>query len=614
MSDTLPLHLKPIARETLPSFLARLAAWHRIPTTVFATEMGFSFRRVLQAEPEALEKMASLAPFSQSQMEDLISWTGQALGDVRMSFRGEIFVSRALRNPTVRACPQCLREDALAEETRAPERMAFRGDWQVKFVHACLRHSKALVPLWTVRPPLLRYDHVRQLETLFPRVMSGDFDGEDVSPTRFEVWLDRRLDTGEDGTLMGQFELYPALEACRLLGAELARHDGVEISKGTFDIQRDALQRGFDVISRGEDVIVETLKDMTRLVSRGSHKAKHVFGMFYELLSRDLVDEPGFDPFRRMLRDRVLSTWPIPEGEIVLGERVTERRIHSIRTASDNIGYAVRPLREALVSFGAISESDKRSDGMVTFDALEYCDLIEELPRLIGREEMAWQIGATEYQFEALVREDIIKPFIDVPGFRAPWRRSDATDLIQRLMRKARPISGEATGWTHIHKASFQTKIGLARILEGIEAGTVAVGSAIRMKGYKAILVRDEDVERLLDDGLECVVTRPKTLAEFQRSIGLRDRRGFVALVDAGLTPCTEIVNPASGHKRRCITDEDADAFHKKFTTLSILSQELGRHTTSLKAELKQAGIRPFTNHGFDFGQVYLRSAIAHFN
>lgn len=38
------------------------------------------------------------------QLGEMLSWTGVQAGNVRMQFRGEIFVSRALRNPVMRGC------------------------------------------------------------------------------------------------------------------------------------------------------------------------------------------------------------------------------------------------------------------------------------------------------------------------------------------------------------------------------------------------------------------------------------------------------------------------------------------------------------------------------
>jgi hypothetical protein len=71
----------------------------------FAQNMGFSFRRILDGDPEALDSLAHWCGLTAAGNKVLQSWSGEPIGDVRMRFRGEVFNSRALRNPTLRGCP-----------------------------------------------------------------------------------------------------------------------------------------------------------------------------------------------------------------------------------------------------------------------------------------------------------------------------------------------------------------------------------------------------------------------------------------------------------------------------------------------------------------------------
>lgn len=68
----------------------------------FAQNMGFSFRRILDGDPEALDSLAHWGVLTAAGNKVLQSWSGAPIGDVRMRFRGEVFNSRALRNPTLR--------------------------------------------------------------------------------------------------------------------------------------------------------------------------------------------------------------------------------------------------------------------------------------------------------------------------------------------------------------------------------------------------------------------------------------------------------------------------------------------------------------------------------
>lgn len=582
-----------------------------MPTAEFAAEIGFSLRRIFIGEPVAIEKLAGVGHLNRDQVAELISWSGEIQGDVRMRFRDVTFVSRALRSPTMRCCPRCLRDDHTENPDRPLEEMAYRGDWQVKYQHVCLRHRQLLVPLWTATSILKRYDFQTQLGPCLPNILRDDWEGQWIEPTKFEVWLDRRLETGEDETPMAQFDFYAALEASRLLGAELLRHDpdtGENCSG--IETMRQSIDRGFRVVSRGELAITETLQDMTRYATKGGHKAKHVYGMFYESLSRDLLNEPEYEPFRRLLRDVILETWPIAPGEEMLGEEVRERRLHSVRTASYEIQTKTGPLRAALVDAGIIAANDDRPDALVTFDSEKSRQFLQDYPRLVGFREMAKHIGATEHQFEALVREGILTPLVKIPGFRAPWRISDGTSFVEKLLCGAETIEKGAPGWEHIHRAAHRAKFGLKPILSAIASEKVTVGQQGSSGQYRAIFVRSADITAMIEEGRVQAETDLMSISQFARQIGLRGAEGFAALFEAGLSPTAPIVNPASGHKKHYVTQDDADTIRAQFVTLSMIASTRNLSHVTVKRDLKLSGVFPFKHEGRSFGQLYLRADV----
>lgn len=141
------LTIRPRHRETLPSFFARLAAKKGVAASDFAYDMGISFKRVVNQDPAAISTVAEFAGLSGDKVADMLSWTGVRAGNVRMEYRGDIVVSRAVRHPTMRGCPACLREDALEDPDDPISCMVMRGDWQFRDVSMCLRHSRPLEPL-----------------------------------------------------------------------------------------------------------------------------------------------------------------------------------------------------------------------------------------------------------------------------------------------------------------------------------------------------------------------------------------------------------------------------------------------------------------------------------
>ena len=65
---SLCLTLAPNARETLPSFVSRLAAANGLDAASFSKDMGFSFKRILNFEETALRALAEVAGLCGEQM------------------------------------------------------------------------------------------------------------------------------------------------------------------------------------------------------------------------------------------------------------------------------------------------------------------------------------------------------------------------------------------------------------------------------------------------------------------------------------------------------------------------------------------------------------------
>ena len=156
MTQKFPLRPTPVHRETIPSFISRLAAMRKTTTRKFALHMGTNLRKIAEDDETALAELAYWGGLSDVQFEEMKSWTGMRVGDVKLRFRGEDHGSRTLRSPRVRGCPICLREDHEGKKGKPSENMAMRGHWQLRSVTACIRHSHPLVVLWEAGAVLKR--------------------------------------------------------------------------------------------------------------------------------------------------------------------------------------------------------------------------------------------------------------------------------------------------------------------------------------------------------------------------------------------------------------------------------------------------------------------------
>jgi hypothetical protein len=577
------------------------------PLVEFAQNMGFSFRRILDGDAEALDNLAHWGGLTAAGIEVLQSWSGEPIGDVRMRFRGEVFISRALRNPTLRGCPVCLREDALAHSGVPAEAMAMRGDWQLREVTLCLKHRHLLVPLWTADNRYARYDFALRFKEIEADILAGTMDRPVCDPTEYDLWLDRRLEDGEDPTWLANHGLYPATAFCRLLGMELLRLQAAPVQEEIHRL-RAAQQAGFAVARQGEAAISAAFMALVEAAGGKREEPRAVFGHLHTKLRTDYTNDPAFDLFRHLLRDCILSVWPVAAGETVLGEVQSERRLHSLYSAARDFGVSEELLEPFLIEAGALTAGDPRYSNRRVFSAKEQAALLAEIPTLVSFHTLKSQIGISRTELARLVSEGLLTPRVQNEAVHLRWSLPQAKDLLAGLMAKARQISPTDLGWEPLLTASRRCRQPMSAMIDAVRAGEFTIGAV--GDGFSDLRLRTSDVDRLARPSDVPDAETLITASVFGMSVGIKDKGRFRAPIDAGHTSATTLRNPKTGIENIFVTAADIAAFHRRFVTMRTLSAETGRAIPELRADLNRAGVAVFSPNGLDFGRLFLREEV----
>jgi hypothetical protein len=583
-----------------------MAAVNGLGSQDFALDMGLTLRKFIELDAVALQDLAELSDLQPEALEALISWTGQGVGSVRMAFRGEVFVSRALRNPKIRGCPVCLRRDAEAHGGAPYEAMAMRGDWQLREVSICIQHRHSLVPLWEMGPPSHRYNISERLEEIRMDILQGRLDQPQVEPSDYDLWLDGRLEDGRDDTWLANHSLYAATTFLRLFGVELLRLDETMQLDASSRI-RTAQAKAFNIARHGESAIKSALNDLASLATGAADEPSKAFGELFTNLSRAYVDEPVFEPFRTLLRDQILDVWPFAAGEMLLGQAIQKRKLHSVPQAARDIGVGSVLLEQFLIEVGAISQDDDRPIARKTFDAERHATLLLEIPQLIGPIEMRRGIGATEVEFESLVEARLLIPRTAIPTIKSPWRKSDGIDLVAELQALAQPVDATDTAWEKIQLGHHRKRVDVGTLIAAIRARQIALGQRMGGTGYSSLVVLKTEVNSI---ALARQIKSDRGLlpaAALGRQVGVRDGSKFLNFLSAGHSPTTSAAHPATGAPFLYVSADDIAAFHAKYVTATTLVAETGEHRNSVRSKLKGAKIPPFAPNGEDFGNIYLR-------
>ena len=603
MTTPLPLARDLQDRETAFSFVSRLAAMNGVDTAGFCTDMGLPFSKVIDGNPEALARLADL---SATEVEDLRLWSPLYLGNREHEFRGNRLHAKAIKESTVRGCPACLREDAAAAPGRAEGDMYIRGHWLFRPVTLCLKHHHPLVPLWTEANVSRRYDAFARLAEIAPGVWAGELDKELRAPNPFDEWIEARLAGTPTESWLDQFDLYAAAHFCELLGRAIWAVRFPKWKKFGPERAWMSFEMGFRFATQGEATVRDTLMQLQETIGEPTDGPKKKYGALYDRLAFDLLGE-AYAPFRELLRDHIASTWPLGPGDDLMGEPVLERKVHSVRTAARELGMDPRRLRKLLVDVDLVQPAETgRDDQWELFDAKAAQPHLDRINTLVSAKDFQEALSMSRSQFELLRKEGHFPPAIDGGDHKPLWDVRAAHLHLESLLTGAEPIYVPMHKWGDIPKTAQSLRVSPAKILSLLETGKVQrVGRHMTCEGYPAILVTQDEIERLLE--------RPEapgiSIEVFARQCGMTPTAAM-RLVREGHVSTTEGRHPKTGARQRFLAPGDLDAFHARFVTLRGLAVERGTPWQALRLNLGQAGIEPFSPDGQDYGPLYERGVV----
>lgn len=607
MVSQLPLTVKPLPRETLPSFFARLSAANGTDATNFAMDMGISLKRVVHQDGEAVKLVRQLAGIAEEDVGMLLSWTGEPLGEVRMQYRGEVFVSRALRNPVVRGCLRCLADQAAAPG-RPLTNIAMQGNWLCRGVDVCVAHQQMLTPLWTEANPVLRDDTGEHLRDLLPDLASRAAEAESVEVSAYDFWLDGRLSENLDETCLQTQTTFAAMTMCLAFGEDILRHQGLPPN------DRAAKAAGFDVVRQGPDAMRSMIRSLLRMDDGRLMISKAPLKSLSYTLNDVYRDSAEFDDFRQIIRDELLTFWPAAPGDMIFGGIAEARRFYTIASAAEETGLQKGLLQEILTAEGAFDENRIRQTRPRTFDAVAYANFLKEIPHLILGTELMIELGATEAEFEALCEEGVLRPYLKAPKVKNRWRRADVSDLREALASRVGQGQVERNADTLL-MAKRALGVRLSALIEAIQDGRLSAFRHEDQEGFHAIRVERTAVEVLIETlPADALVEQPETevtsASVFGKKIGLVEPKYMVRLVATGNSPGTEIVNSVTKRKQWSLTDDDIAAFHRRFTTTALLAKTTDVHRRTITSQFQRHGLLPFCAGGEVFEGIYLLSDV----
>lgn len=400
-------HLPYDPRETSTSFARRLALFH---TGHGAGRLLEDLR--LDRHAFGAGKFDTMSVFATASEIDLDALLGGTIARFsrHREFRGERWSREFVLPEGARFCPACLLDDgADTVEWHGKGRIA----WRLRPIMTCQRHGLRLVTMSErqARDELgHRYPIGMELREMAARQV-------EQTPTALENLIHDRISgrqTDEGGWLRAQ-TIEQVTEVCEMIGATVEQGPVFDVAGVTAEGWRRAGAVGLGIASKGETALRDTLNEIAALSDTSSGKAgpRAIYGRLYEWLAytTPVVDH---GPIRALLREQILDTLAIAPDEVLLGERVEGRRLHSVHSLSEQTGIHRKRLRKILVQAGLASgESWDHAAHRLVFPAQVAEGFCRDLVDAVSLHQLAEALDCTRSQAESLYRDGVLRPVVD---------------------------------------------------------------------------------------------------------------------------------------------------------------------------------------------------------
>lgn len=344
-------HVAMDSSETLFSWLGRLAAIHAgFDLVPFLNDLQLKSREIEIDANGAHERLADLTGVSIRQMAHQHYFS---VGDRRLRFRDETFAVEFAPKVHRMVCPLCLEEEGGGNPVRGPRTWKFRLLWTVRYCAVCPEHLVGLVsPVHKGAGYVPEHDTARAIGNRLSELISKAAP-RPVTP--LQRWVTRRMlgDRG-DGWLDRQ-DIDQAAKATEMLGVVLAHGPMPNMNLMTAPDWDRAWEAGFEVTSRGAEAIMGALEGLTirgRASTRSFKGPQANLGRLYQWLAFNEASGWRAGPIRDLVREHIIDNYNVAAGDVVLGEMVPRRRVHTAVSLHLATGINSRTARNLMADLG----------------------------------------------------------------------------------------------------------------------------------------------------------------------------------------------------------------------------------------------------------------------
>jgi hypothetical protein len=612
LSPPLPLH----DDENGQGYFARLGYFHAGVSAGkfcrYSTVDRFDFR---SGRGPFIEAVAAL---SGVELERLEANTLRQDGDV-FHLRGQKLALPVVRRTFARFCPECLRADTDGFSGIAEGARRLRWAWLMRPVVACPIHNVRLTEL-PAPDPVNAFDLPRlfaQHDVELAHMTSTDA----LTPGPLQRYVvDRMTARGAGGAWLDGQDIAPAVKACEMLGALIEGGPNAQVINHSEEDWARVGDIGFEVCSSGPDAILDVFGRLRVAGGRTSGRAgpQAAYGFFFNWLKHNArVRDSGL--LRDILREAIVENFAIGPGEVILGQEITQRRVHSVNSLSHATGLNRWRLYRLMRKAGMIPETDDAAAfNQWVFPAEEGERLVARVANSVPLNKVQHVLGCSKTQAEVLAQHGLITSVTPIADDQigqtwGQFNRDDLEAFKDEVFQDTRYHTSESEDFVSL-TAAVTGKSSTAKILQwqlgGQLRGTRLLNGVPRLDHLRfdrqAILSLAKDRRGSDLNRVTLVATilgiSPKSVKKL-----LKAKRSGPRLSPAAASSIADLQGTAY------VSTAEIERFLSEYITLALVARQVGRHFTSVRRELNKAGIVPATDASSLGARIYRRADVAAF-
>ena len=583
----------PLGRgEAVTSFASRLAAANGLPVREFCLDWNFRFQAVVDGDVSAIEILADKGGVAAADLMAHAFVHGQ---NHAFSYRGEQLMRFSLRRKRVAVCPHCLSDD-IANSNRKPHIAVYgRAIWQIDSVKTCPVHQTALVEIADDMDAATLHEFTHHVAPVLPNLAKLGGQAVRRELTGLEQYVLARLDGARQAPFLDSLALFVAIKLCEMLGAVELFGRTANLRQLSDEQWRLAGAAGFAIAAGGPVSISAYLSRLqaTFDYSRrgGTEGPQALYGRLYQMLEFG-AEDPAYNPVRDVVGRHIRDHLPLGAGDLVFGQPVEIRTLHSIRSLSLEANVHPKRLRKLLRAAGVIGEAqDSLVDASVVFAAGKASSVITRAKGAMSLPAAGEYLNAPRVHRALLVDAGFLVPCVSAASHGAvdQFAVADLDEFLRRLLDGAEEVKKPKAGQVDIPAAAKRACCSAAEIVQFVfDKKLKWVGRQAGVDGYLSVQVNLEEIRGLVR-GEDHGGLTPYQVA---CTLGVTDRVAR-ALIRHGHLKTVNTINPINRCPQVVVMPAEVKRFQREYVSLFALAKERGRHFRKLKQELDEVGVEP---------------------